>query len=176
MSSSCCQRSAPLSARLRAAIETRLQSLSRDAADFRFDLTALCSTDGQIIASAAPPRVAADQAAAAAAPTTAAPIVLVAETDAAIADQLASLSQTIPSLRVAAARFAATLQVQEVPALHVKGATSVFSLYTVSPEHQLAVFATPESDVEHFDTGLIDAALEQRLEDLTLFLSGLTVR
>jgi hypothetical protein len=190
MSSSCCQRSAPLGLKLRAALETRLGALAQELLEdpalglARVGPLALFDAAGGAVGAVAE-RVAGAGAGTGAGPPGAEQQLLLAPGQAlgrahdSAAAEAAALLHVIGALRVACSRFAATLQISECPVVHLKGGTQLFSCYTVGAraQHVLAVYASPRgADLEAFDTALIDAVLEPRIEDLASDLAGITLK
>jgi len=82
----------------------------------------------------------------------------------------AAFLQAVEALRLAAQRFANTLDVAECPILHVKGEKSLFSVYMVRA-HVLAMFSAPE-DVALYLTVDLDEALRPCLEEVAAILDN----
>jgi hypothetical protein len=165
MSSSCCQRSAPLGLKLRAALDARLGTLAQQLLEeptlglARVGPLALFDAAGGTVG-AVTERVAGAGAGAGASAAAAAgagagpgvgtgagppgaqqqPLLTPGEArgrahDSAAADA-AALSHVIGALRVACSRFAATLQISECPVVHIKGGAQLFSCYAVGARAQ----------------------------------------
>jgi hypothetical protein len=196
MSSSCCQRSAPLGLKLRAALDARLGTLAQQLLEeptlglARVGPLALFDAAGGTVGAVAERVAGAGAGAGPGAGTGAGPPgaeqqPLLAPREArgraldSAAAEAAALSHVIGALRVACSRFAATLQISECPVVHIKGGAQLFSCYAVGAraQHVLAVYASPRgAELEAFDTALIDSVLEPRIEELAAYLSGITLK
>eukprot|EP01028_Stygiella_incarcerata_P014144 TRINITY_DN911_c0_g1_i1.p1 TRINITY_DN911_c0_g1~~TRINITY_DN911_c0_g1_i1.p1 ORF type:complete len:148 (-),score=34.25 TRINITY_DN911_c0_g1_i1:16-459(-) len=80
------------------------------------------------------------------------------------------LRLVVASLKRAALQFGQSLGETDIPIVHIRATSHMFSAYDIG-EHVLAFFTHMEpSSIQLFDTSRADAEMEQLLEELKLLL------